>query len=206
MNNVLLGKTIKAMYKLSGKTLVQLSDETGLTVDTINNLFYARIRKPGIAGICDLVGAMGFSVPQLLEFMDANPDLPEEADVTELFTEYISTAKNTETAVPAAKVPAPDTNGSLSGEIELLNAEHERVLDRFRSTHQRYVERMQNQFDSTREGMRAAHAKEIDRLEREITHARKTIRVLGITVGIETAVVLLIMVLDLLNRSIGWMR
>ena len=51
MNNLALGKTLKAMYKLSGKTLTQLSDETDLTVDTINNLFYARIQKPGLAGV-----------------------------------------------------------------------------------------------------------------------------------------------------------
>ena len=38
MNNIALGKTLKAMYKLSGKTLTQLSDESGLTLDTINNL------------------------------------------------------------------------------------------------------------------------------------------------------------------------
>lgn len=76
MNNVLLGKTLKAMYKLSGKTLNQLSDETDLTVDTINNLFYARVQKPGLAGVQSLVEAMGFSMQQLLSFLDENPELP----------------------------------------------------------------------------------------------------------------------------------
>ena len=62
MNNMALGKTLKAMYKLSGKTLTHLSDETDLTVDTINNLLYARIQKPGLAGVNALVKAMGFSI------------------------------------------------------------------------------------------------------------------------------------------------
>lgn len=76
MNNVLLGKTIKAMYKMSGKTLTQLSDETGLSVDTINNLFYARIQKPGLDGVNTLVNAMGFSLQQVMEFLQTYPDLP----------------------------------------------------------------------------------------------------------------------------------
>lgn len=114
MNNVLLGKTIKAMYKLSGKTLPQLSDETGLTIDTINNLFYARVQKPGLAGVQALVNAMGFSVHQLLTFMDEHPDLPEDCDVTELFTAYISSADPTDASVPPAKSAVSAAKGNLS--------------------------------------------------------------------------------------------
>ena len=33
MNNLTLGKVLKAMYKLSGKTMMQLSDESGLTLE-----------------------------------------------------------------------------------------------------------------------------------------------------------------------------
>ena len=92
MNNILLGKTLKAMYKLSGKTLSQLSDETGLTIDTINNLFYARVQKPGLAGVQTLVNAMGFSLQQLITFLDEHPDLPEDCDITELFTAALASA------------------------------------------------------------------------------------------------------------------
>ena len=55
MSNILLDKVIKTMYKLSGKTLTRLADETVLTADTINNLFYARIQKPGPAGVSALL-------------------------------------------------------------------------------------------------------------------------------------------------------
>lgn len=86
MNNTLLGKTLKAMYKQSGKTITQLSDETGLSIDTINNLFYARVQKPGLSDVDTLSRAMGFSLMQLMEFTAL--DFPSDADITAAFAKY----------------------------------------------------------------------------------------------------------------------
>lgn len=217
MNNLALGKTLKAMYKMSGKTLTQLSDETDLTVDTINNLFYARIQKPGLAGVNALVKAMGYSIQQLIVFLDENPDISEDCDVTELFTKYISSAADANAPVKPAKEVVKDTKGNISAEIELLNAEHEKQLDRFRATHQRYVERLQEQYDrqigqmgqqfdkSTAE-IKAVHAQEIEHLDKENARLQRTGRTLSIAVGIETALILLLLILDALNRSVGWLR
>lgn len=217
MNNLALGKTLKAMYKLSGKTLTQLSDETDLTVDTINNLFYARIQKPGLAGVNALVKAMGYSIQQLIVFLDENPDISEGCDVTDLFTKYISSAADANAPVKPAKEVVKDTKGNISAEIELLNAEHEKQLDRFRATHQRYVERLQEQYDrqigqmgqqfdkSTAE-IKAVHAQEIEHLDKENARLQRTGRTLSIAVGIETALILLLLILDVLNRSVGWLR
>lgn len=217
MNNLALGKTLKAMYKLSGKTLTQLSDETDLTVDTINNLFYARIQKPGLAGVNALVKAMGYSIQQLIVFLDENPDISEDCDVTDLFTKYISSAADANAPVKPAKEVVKDTKGNISAEIELLNAEHEKQLDRFRATHQRYVERLQEQYDrqigqmgqqfdkSTAE-IKAVHAQEIEHLDKENARLQRTGRTLSIAVGIETALILLLLILDALNRSVGWLR
>ena len=83
MGNVLLGKTCKAMYKLSGKTISQLSEETDLSVDTINNLFYARIQKPGFDGVTKFIRATGFHVRDMTNFLEMAEDLPETADITE---------------------------------------------------------------------------------------------------------------------------
>lgn len=217
MNNMALGKTLKAMYKLSGKTLTQLSDETDLTVDTINNLLYARIQKPGLAGVNALVKAMGFSIQQLIVFLDENPDISEDCDVTDLFTKYISSAADANAPVKPAKEVVKDTKGNISAEIELLNAEHEKQLDRFRATHQRYVGQLQEQhdrqigqmeqqFDKSTAEIKAVHAQEIEQLDKENARLRRTGRTLSIAVGIETALILLLLILDTLNRSAGWLR
>ena len=217
MNNLALGKTLKAMYKLSGKTLTQLSDETDLTVDTINNLFYARIQKPGLAGVNALVNAMGFSIQQLMAFLDENPDLSEDCDVTDLFTKYSSSAADANAPVKPAKEAVKGTKGTISAEIELLNAEHEKQLDRFRATHQRYVEQLQEQhdrqiqqmeqhFDKSTAELNAVHAQEIEHLDKENARLQKTGKTLSLAVGIETALILLLLILDMLNRSVGWLR
>ena len=217
MNNLALGKTLKAMYKLSGKTLTQLSDETDLTVDTINNLFYARIQKPGLAGVNALVNAMGFSIQQLMTFLDENSNLSEDCDVTELFTKYISSAADTNAPVKPAKELVKGTKGNLSAEIELLNAEHEKQLDRFRAANQRHETQLQEQHDRQIQQMeqlfnksiaeiRTAHAQEIEHMDKENARLQKTGKTLSIAVGIETALILLLLILDMLNRSIGWLR
>lgn len=217
MNNVILGKTIKAMYKLGGKTLTQLSDETGLTVDNINNLFYARIQKPSLSGVDILVRAMGFSIQQLMSFLEANPELTESSDVTELFTNYISAVSDTVPSAASAKEPVKSAKGSLAAEIEILNAEHEKQLDRFRATHQRYseqlqeqhknqVEQMEQHFNRSMNEIRSAHEQEIERMDKENARLRKSGKALSIAVGVETAMLILVLVLDVINRSIGWFR
>lgn len=220
MNNVLLGRTLKAMYKLSGKTLPQLSDETGLTIDTINNLFYSRVQKPGLAGVQTLVNAMGFSMQQLLTFLDEHPDLPEDCDITELFT----SAADTQAPVSPAKSPVPAAKGGFSAEIELVNEAYEKQLDRFRATHQRYVEQLKEQhtrqieqmqahnrqmeqhFDHSVAELKNLHARETDRLENSNTRLRRAVRILVSAVVVENGLFLLLLILDMINRGIGWMR
>ncbi len=224
MNNVTLGKVLKAMYKLSGKTLTQLSDDTDLTVDTINNLFYARVQKPGLAGVNALVNAMGFSIQQLMNFLEQNPDISDGCDVTEVFTKYITDAGDTVSPAAPAKEPVKHTKSGLSEEIELLNAEHEKQLDRFRAANQRHMDQMQEQhnrqieqmelhkkqmeqhFDRSVKEIKEIHKQEIDQMEKEDLRIRKSNRLLTIAVSIETGCILLVIILDVINRSIGWLR
>lgn len=224
MNNVLLGKTLKAMFRLSGKTLSQLSDETELTVDTINNLFYARVQKPGLASVQTLVNAMGFSLQQLLTFLDEHPDPPEDQDITELFTISVSTAADGASSVVPAPNPLPAAKSSLSAEIELINEAHEKQLDRFRATHQRYVDQLKEQhsrqidqmqahnrqmeqhFDHSVAELRSLHAQEIDHLDKHNARLRHALKTLVIVVVIENVLFLLLLLLDMIDRGIGWMR
>ena len=224
MNNIALGKTLKAMYKLSGKTLTQLSDETGLTLDTINNLFYARIQKPGLAGVNALANAMGFSVQQLIDFLEANPDLPEECDVTELFTKTVSSAADTKESAAPAKVSVRNTKEKRTAETELLNEEHEKQLELFRAAYQEYADQLREQqkrqveemqahncqmeqhFERSIAALKEAHAQETERLDKENARQRKTGRFLAAAVSIETFLILMFLILDMIFRGIGWLR
>ena len=224
MSNITLGKVLKAMYKLSGKTLTQLSEETDLTVDTINNLFYARIQKPGLIGVNALVNAMGFSIQQLMRFLEEHPELSEDCDVTAMFTNYISAAEYTNAPAAPAKRIVKDTKDKLPDEIVLLNEEHEKQLDRFRAAYQRHEEqlreqhdrqidqiqaqtqRMEQHFDKSVNALKEAHAQEISRIEKESAHQRKIGKFLAIAVSVETGVILLLLILDMINRNIGWLR
>lgn len=217
---------------MSGKTLTQLSDESGLTVDTINNLFYARIQKPGLIGVAALVKAMGFSVQDLMAFMERHESLPENADVTELFAQYINSVSDTGAPVPPANAPvavsAPGTAASVpektAAQIDLLNAEHEKQLDRFKATHLGYVEQLNAQhrdqieqmkessrqleqhFEHSVAELKAIHEQELARVDADLKQTKRVNHIIGIALAIETAFVVLLAVIDSLNAGIGWFR
>ena len=204
MDNLLLGKVLKAMYKLSGKTLTQLSDETGLTVDTINNLFYARVQKPGYIGVCAFVRAAGFTPAELDGFLEAAEALPPDADITERFLEYLGAGEETQdfagksaNGTVAAARGAVKTSGGTAGlpdgaaQIDLLNREHEKQLDRYRATHLYYVDQLKSQyqeqighleesftrlkalFDHSVGEIKKTQAAELDRLDGELRAQKK---------------------------------
>ncbi len=222
LNNILLGKTIKAMYKLSGKTLTQLSEETDLTVDTINNLFYARIQKPGFAGVSAMVRATGFSIADLTGFMEQAEALPEDTDFTEAFTSYISSVKDT---VPAAGHTVKETAGHakqassslpshFEEELTALASSYEKQLEQLRGTQLQYVEQLNLQhreqieelknsannlkahFDHSVGEIKKTHAAEMERQDELIRQHKKTILYLCIALGVAVIAIILLALLQ----------
>lgn len=200
MQNILLGKTIKAMYKLSGKTIIQLADETGLTTDTLNNLFYARLQKPGFFGVESVVEACGYTIPELLGFIKVAETLPEDADITDEFTKYIFSANDTVAVVnPAVSCgKSADSSGNCCTQIQALNEEHEKQLDRFRATHLHYVgelharyqeqikqmessaQQLKEHYDHSVGEIKKSHEREIEGYKGEIRRAQNVNRWLTI--------------------------
>ena len=168
MVNILLGRTLKAMYKLSGKTLPQLADESGLSIDTVNNLFYARIQKPGLIGVSALTKAMGFSVQTLMGFLEqVAPSLAEETDFTEAFTQYIASAADT--------VPLAAATG-VQGDPTAAPADADEL----------YSRRLEQYYQTSLADMRAAHARQLERIDFAARECRRRNLILGILLTLET--------------------
>ena len=128
METVLLGKIVKAMYKLSGKTVEQLSEETELSVDTINNFFYARLQKPSFIGVSKLVRATGYTMKDLVSFMDIARELPQDANITDEFAKYLISENDTDPIVTdTAEIQKKDAHREDSAEIKEF---YQRELDR----------------------------------------------------------------------------
>lgn len=217
MDNVLLGKVMKAMYKLGGKTLTQLSDETGLTVDTINNLFYARVQKPGFIGVSSLVKATGHTTAELDGFLELAESLPADTDITEAFTEYLISVRTAKPVVPAADTTvhsaAGDTKAELREEIHTLNEAYEKEFERLKDVSRTYSERMASQYrdeitrleamaerlkgsyDRSVEDLETAHEQELERREKEVNLLKKVnLVLLGINALITVGIVVILIV------------
>ncbi|MCQ2436974.1 MAG: hypothetical protein MJ099_01090 [Clostridia bacterium] len=196
MNNVLLGKTIRAMYKLSGKTLPQLSEETGLTVDSINNLFYARIQKPGLADLCALTAAMGFSVAQLTDFMaQRGSELADSDNVAEAFTLFLSGDSEIQPVAAAETVPVQQHE-------EKIAAQFREQIELLRMT----GDKLEQHYNLCITELRSIHAKEMARQDEIIAQNHRTIRRLRIALIGVVAVFFILSLVDVLNINVGWLR
>lgn len=222
-NNVELGLVLKAMYKLSGMTVGALSEKTGITVDTLNNLFYGRVQKPGFFGVVTLVETMGYRVEDLLKVLREYDvkDMPQNT-LTEILSGLDKQAggeKKEPAAIPAAgsKKETAISLESLEAQRKELNEEHERQLDRFKATHTRYTDELKQQYHESLEMIRAGHAETVAKLQtelddvkqnstREIQRLQKRNARLVWALIAETALVVGTFIADLLNHQIGWLR
>lgn len=222
-NNVELGLVLKAMYKLSGMTVGALSEKSGITVDTLNNLFYGRVQKPGFFGVVTLVETMGYRVEDLLKILREYDvkELPQNT-LTEILTSLDRQTQedaNMPMARPAVspKKETPISLESLEAQRRELNEEHERQLDRFKATHAKHSEEMKQQYHESLELIRAGHAETVAKLEtelndvkqnstREIQRLQKRNARLVWALIAETALMVGTFMADLLNHQIGWFR
>lgn len=156
MDNVVLGKLLKAMQKMSGKSITVLSDESGLTVDTINNLFYARIQKPGFEGVCSLSEVMGFPVEKLLEYLKNNElEDMEVAQITEFLAEA---AEDGAEKKAVSAVSAKKNAGTAKADLASLEEAHEKEIERLRSGYARSVENLREQREESLRQMKESYA------------------------------------------------
>ncbi len=196
MENIVLGKILKAMQKLSGLSVGELAEKADLTIDTVNNLFYARVQKPGFEGVCRLVECMGYTVSDLMTFMHdpaiVSMDIPQIMELIVAYTnanaDHAAAAKDRENlreqAVQAAKERIlPQQGGAtinydtLEQHNERQNELHEKQLDRFRNTHLTYVAQIREQYEAQLVQAEEFSKITIHGLEKLVEEQRERVRV-----------------------------
>lgn len=71
---------------------------------------------------------------------------------------------------------------------------------------QAHNRQMEEHYNHSVTELRSIHAQETQHLEGEIVRARRLGKILGIAIAIETGIILILLILDFINRNIGWMR
>ena len=85
-------ETLVSLKKRSGKTLKQISDESGVPLGTLNKLFAGQTRDPKLETIKSVVHALGFTLNDLDEKENApapSDDGTEALSVEEVISAFV---------------------------------------------------------------------------------------------------------------------
>ena len=195
MNNVLLGKTVKAMYKQSGKTIPELSEITGLSVDTINNIFYARLISPGFNCVSLITEACGFSMSMLDGFLKHAEKIPSDVDITEEFSKYIA-EKDDELSLIPSLVDTTVTEKENTAESAVSE---EPLPDFYKEMSLRYLDQL-NQLKESQGELKAHYEHSVTEIRK--MHDRELARENGIIATLRKVVIILSILVLILAVSV----
>lgn len=211
------GEILKKWVKDSGLSYSDVAEQTGYTMDTINNSLSGKIKEPSLERVFKIAVLTGHSVCEFLRLMLEGEKLDFADRIHVLTDKPLHMVKYTDTL--PEKAPAP------------VHTEHhtdDATLDRFRRVHGDYaaairdqtkqqLETMERQHRAHNDAMEKYHAEVVDalekshqevvtQLERENKRLRRRSIYLTIALAVETVAVLAISIYDILNLDVGWYR
>lgn len=160
------GEIFKRWLKEAGLTYREGADETGIPYDTLNNTLNGK-NELGVERALKLCVVTRHTFSEYLQELCAGYEHVDFADdlhwvvrqqVEIIQAEPVDVVPNT-SAVPAPTVNVttvamqsevkPSISKEFEGCLQLVNAEHERSLDRFKNVHTGYLERLSHAFETT---------------------------------------------------------
>lgn len=160
------GKIFKRWLKEAGMTYREGADETGIPYDTLNNTLNGK-NEIGVERALKLCVVTKHTFSEYLQELCAGYEQVDFADelhwvvrqeVEIIQKDPVDDAANTSAATaPTVNVTTvamqseikPSISKEFEGCLQIVNAEHERSLDRFKGVHSRYSERLEQAFKAT---------------------------------------------------------
>ena len=176
----------------AGMSYNRVASETGYSYDTINNIMAGRISDIGLERVLKIAVCTGHTVGEfLLEVMDGE-DI-DFADKIPMMAEYRAM---TAAAVDGESMPQQPDNA---------------LLDRFKAIYLRMIEQISGQYEREKASALEAFRETIAAKDDVILRQDRQIRGLNIKAGILTAALVLetgflavMLALDVINPSRGW--
>lgn len=160
------GEIFKRWLKEAGMTYREVADETGIPYDTLNNTLNGKNElgveralklcmvtkhtfSEYLQELCngyehvDFADELRWVIRQEVEIIQAEP-----VDVV-LNTSAVSAPTANVTTAAMQSEGKPSISKEFEGCLQIVNAEHERSLDRFKGVHSTYLERLEQAFKAT---------------------------------------------------------
>lgn len=212
-----VGEILKKWVKDSGLSYSEVAEQTGYSLDTINNSLSGKIKEPSLERVFKIAVLTGHSVCEFLRLMLEGEEIDFADRIHVLTDKPLHVVKYTDTL--PAKTPTT------------VPAEHhtdDATLDRFRRVHGDYAAAIREQTKQQLETMERqhkvhndalgkyheevvkalekSHTEVVAHLERENTRLRRRNVFLTVALIVETVAILAVSIYDVLHLDVGWYR
>lgn len=200
------GRILKDWAKESGLSYQELAKETGITYDTVTNSLSGKIKELNLERVFKLSVATGHSVCEYIRLMMEDEDI-------DFGDRVLLLVDKDKAPVPYTSLSVPDTSevAGLVKAVEDSDVADSGILNRFRDLYARMIDQLNAQHAAERkssaEAYKAAIAGKddvISRQDKQIKALTRKSNILGFLLGVETVFIAVMLAVDILNPSRGW--
>ena len=216
------GMILKTWIKDAGYSYSDVAEETGFSLDTINNSLAGKVADPRLERVFKIAVLTGHSVCEYLQLMLEDEDID--------FADRVHVLRADEDMHLRPLATAPQVSHA-SSEHNLSEAEMNSILDRFRRVYESVINQLRDQIAQIKESrqiMKEQYEQQLQKMEEQHrihdetlaeTHReamgllreendrlRRANRWKTIALSVETVAVVALTLIDAFNTDIGWYR
>lgn len=184
-------KILKEWVKESGMPYQRVAEVTGYSYDTINNSLAGRISEISLERVFKIATCTGHSVTEFLAISLQGTDAAFAPDAALITAQNVPHTGKEQDAEDGHAVPG--------------------VLDRFKALYLRMIDQMRDQHEAEKQTIMSSLTKTLEakddmiaRQDRQIKSLTRKSTVLSIIITLETVFIAVMLAVDVLNPSRGW--
>lgn len=216
------GMILKAWIKDAGYSYSDVAEETGFSLDTINNSLSGKVSDPRLERVFKIAVITGHSVCEYLQLMLEDEDIDFADRVHVLRSDEDMHLRTIDTA-PQASHASPEHNISqdeMNSILDRFKRVYESVINQLRDQiaqlkesrkimkeqYEQQLQKMEEQQRMHDESLAESHREAMGLLREENDRLRRANRWKTIALSVETAAIVALMLVDSFNTDIGWYR
>lgn len=212
-----VGELLKKWVRESGLSYSEVAEQTGYSLDTINNSLSGKIKEPSLERVFKIAVLTGHSVCEFLRLMLEGDEIDFADRIHVLTDKPLHMVKYTDTLPAKAPATVPAEHHTDDATLDRFRRVHgdyaaaireqtKQQLETMERQHRAHNDAMEKYHDEVVKALEKSHTEVVTQLERENKRLRRRSTWLTIALVVETLAVMAISIYDIINLDVGWYR